>query len=712
MDFFLDSSSSVVVNSVVSGGQSQNAGLQTGDVILSVDGIPFGDWYAPQIGQTHLFKIERKGEQLTLGIPAVSLLQVNYLSLGSAILILLTFWGVGTLLLWRRFQQLEIRLLFFLSQTIAISLLSPLAHPDPWSPPAWMLNISVASLFLTAPLIFHFAITFPVQLGAPHQRLWTLIPLYGFTPIALLTWLTGHQMAGQLSLAFLILVVTIAIVLMIYGYQYRATSDDRRRLRVVLFGTILAGAPSILFYLLPLVLQSPYQIPEWAAGLFLIIAPISYLYATMRHSLFGIDRLINHTLVYTIMSLGIFVLYMGPYLLLYRYFPSDLFLQLIMVSVLTLWVGWTFDWMRTRVQRWVDSLFFGGWYDYPGVVETISEALARSVEREQISYVLTRQVPELMKLRGGNLWIGEPNATFPSTPLKQERFRFKFQSEVPAQWSVGLHQDGDDLSQTDRRILSTLARQAEIALNNVLLIETLRRQLDEIRASREIATQAQRQLLRSREEERARLARDLHDSPIQTLVGLNIQLGLMLTTEATNPLVMDELNEMRAEVRTLLAELRQVCAELRPPMLDTLGLGAALSALAEDWSEQHEIPIHLNLPPDAALRPISGDVAVNLYRVVQEALTNVIRHAAAENVTISLIWEPPNLKLTVQDDGQGFIIPDTLYPSTVEGHFGLVGMRERVDLIGGQWKLESAPGQGTAVRIFWQQKELEQKISA
>ena len=89
------------------------------------------------------------------------------------------------------------------------------------------------------------------------------------------------------------------------------------------------------------------------------------------------------------------------------------------------------------------------------------------------------------------------------------------------------------------------------------------------------------------------------------------------------------MKEIRGEVQTLLIDLRQVCAELRPPMLDTLGLGATLRALAGDWSDQTGVVVQLDLPADAALRSLPGDVAVNVYRVVQEALSNVARHAHA-----------------------------------------------------------------------------------
>jgi signal transduction histidine kinase len=287
----------------------------------------------------------------------------------------------------------------------------------------------------------------------------------------------------------------------------------------------------------------------------------------------------------------------------------------------------------------VDQLFYGGWYDYPGVVEAVSDALSRTLDREQLTDVLTRQVPALMQLHSGEFWIGEQGQSPPLllSPSPHLHFPLTFQQQVRGLWTVGLRRDGEDFSAADQRILKTLAHEAEIALNNTLLVETLRRQLDEIRASRETLAQAQRQLLRSSEEERGRLARELHDGPIQALVGLNMQLGLLLgraspppaASGGTLPLsqtlgegegrgggegdssLTDALTAMRAEVRELLSELRQVCAELRPPMLDTLGLGAALRALAEEWSAQCGVAVQLDLPPDATLRPLPGEVAVN-----------------------------------------------------------------------------------------------------
>jgi signal transduction histidine kinase len=700
LGFSHDGSASPLVTEVFSGGAAEAAGLHAGDIILSANDLPFGVGYDRQSGQTYAMEIVRGDERLTLTVLATPMLQSNRWQLVSAVVVALTFWGSSILLLRRRFHRKDLRLLCLAFQTFAVTVLPGLAYPRFRLPPPWMVFLEFACFYLAVLLFLHYHLTFPVVLGTPRQRRWTLGLLYGLTLMTAVDGLSRATPWTRLTAFYTVVECAVAIGVVVYVYFRRATADGRLRLRVVVAGTVLGLAPPLLGYVIPTFVQGyTPDVPRWLVCLFLVIVPLSYLYAIARHNLFGIDRLLNRALVYTILSLGIFVLCLGPLLLLSRYLPDEWLAQATAVSGMALLVGLTFDQLRTEIQRLVDRLFYGGWYDYPGVVETVSEALTRSLDREQLVHVLTNQVPALMQLHAGQMWIGEPGAT-PQEKITapQLRFPLSFQGQVHGLWTTGPRRDGENLTTTDRRILQTLASQAEVALSNVLLVEALRRRLEEIR-------EAQHELLRSREEERARLARDLHDGPIQALVGLNLQLGWLLPAVETPPLIrqdspqMEALQAMRAEVRDLLAELRQVCAELRPPMLDTVGLGAALRALAEDWSGQHGVETQLDLPPDAALRPLTGEVSVNLYRVAQEALTNVARHAAARQVTMRLGWENACLTLTVQDDGCGFAVPTPLQSLTAQGHFGLAGMQERAELIGGTLTVESAPGQGTMVRV-------------
>ena len=694
-----------IVTAVYPGGPAEAAGLQAGDAVLSVDGAPVVIGYDRQPGKTYTLEIERGGQRMTLEIRASTILHLGLWHLLIPILVALAFSGTATLLLWRRWRAgppLDARLLFlsFQALALALALIPALGFPDHWLPPRWMLMVEYAGLLLVAPLFFHFHISFPVQLGSRTQRRWVLGLIYGLALLAAGFSLPRPEPWKSPAAFYTIIVAVMAMGAIAFVYFRRASPTDRRRLRVVLAGSLVGAVPPLFGYLLPTLLgRYPPAMPCWLVSLFLAI-PVSYLYATARHNLFGIDRLLNRALIYAILSLGLFAVFAGPLALLYRYLPSSWLAQAVPVTLVTLAVGLTFDRLRKLVQKGVDTLFYGGWYDYPHVVEKVSDALARSLDQEELSHVLGNQVPALMQLEGGQLLVGESGATPPRAPSGSTggaslapglSFPLAFEGQARGLWVVGARRDGEDFTSSDRRILNTLARQAEVALNNVLLIERLRRRVDEIRA-------VQQQLLRSREEERARLAREMHDGPIQMLVGLNLELGLRMATQA-RPSPPQELDTVRAEVQSLLSDLRQVCAELRPPMLDTLGLGAALRALVEEWSADHGVAVDLEVPPNAEMRDLPEDVAVNLYRVVQEALANVARHAGARQVAIRLAREEKGLALTIRDDGRGFPVPDDLHDLTAQGHFGLAGMAERAALIGGRWTAEAAPGQGTTLRL-------------
>jgi len=704
VDLVLDWDSGVVLTVPVDS-FADWGGFHAGDHIVSVNGIPFADWQTIQI-RNYRIEVVRGDQYLSLELPVVSVIRHNPWPLISAALIALTYWGFSLILLVRRFQHREIRLLFLTVQSLAITLFLQIAYSDFYLR-QWVMDLSVACLYISAPLGFHYYLTFPVYLGTPRQRKLVLSLVYFGAIISIVFWLLRFDYALQLGIIHTVVVYTSAMGLVGYSYFFRAVPDERRRIRILLLGTILAGMPAILFYLIPTFLGLPNRLPLWLVGLFTVIAPIAYYYAILRHNLFEIDHLLNRTLVYAILSIGILLLYLGPFLLVYRLTSGEILVQMMVAAGLTLIVGLAFDRTRVYVQRLVDRLFYGGWYDYPGVVETISNALSRSTQRLQVEDVLIVQVSDLMKLHPGKLWLGGPDQTLPHKKLGgQIQIVFNLQGQYHGIWTISPRRDGDDFSATDRRILTTLAHQAEIALNNVLLIETLQKQLNEIR-------HAQRQLLRSREEERSRLARELHDGPIQSLVGLNLQLGLQMVehssphhaNENKNFSLIQELGKMQVEVKDLLSELRGVCVELRPPMLDAIGLGAAIRALSEDWTQQHNIAVELDLPTDEHLRSLPEEIRVNLYRVIQEALSNIARHAGALQVQISLVWEETHWKLIIKDNGCGFVPPASPEELIVKGHFGLTGMQERVDLIGGQLKLESAPDEGTEVLVIWPKEE-------
>ena len=191
-------------------------------------------------------------------------------------------------------------------------------------------------------------------------------------------------------------------------------------------------------------------------------------------------------------------------------------------------------------------------------------------------------------------------------------------------------------------------------------------------------------------QERAHLARELHDSVTQALFSMGLTLRTLELLLATDP---EAANEKVAELRELqkdaLAEMRTLIFELRPSSLESDGLVQALRTHATAVQRRTGLAIVVDAEPIDRL-PLSTEEA--LYRIGQEALHNVVKHANASHATIRIVREGDRVRLSVTDDGAGFD-PDRV----PRGHLGLIGMRQRVDLVGGELRVESRPGHGTVV---------------
>src|SRR5262245_36932899 len=194
--------------------------------------------------------------------------------------------------------------------------------------------------------------------------------------------------------------------------------------------------------------------------------------------------------------------------------------------------------------------------------------------------------------------------------------------------------------------------------------------------------------LRAQEEERARVARDLHDEINQSLTALLLRLEAV--REAAPPDLEPELDETKGLANRAMRELLTVARDLRPTALDDLGLAAAIAGQVEMVSRSG---IEAELIEDGSLSDLDGDVQLALYRVAQEALSNAARHSGAKKVTVTLRRSDKGVELEVADDGRGFAFEQS------ESGLGIGGMRERALQVGGDLTIESRPEQGTTVRL-------------
>jgi signal transduction histidine kinase len=210
-----------------------------------------------------------------------------------------------------------------------------------------------------------------------------------------------------------------------------------------------------------------------------------------------------------------------------------------------------------------------------------------------------------------------------------------------------------------------------------------------VEISQRVARDAMQRVVTAQELERRRLARELHDETGQAL--MSILLGLKTVEEAGDlEQVREAVGSLRELTLATLQDVRRLAVELRPKALDDFGLVPALERLTETFSEQTGIAVDFQSLLTGDRLP--EEVETALYRIVQEALTNVVKHAQAGSVSVVLARKPSSVSAVVEDDGAGFD-----QTRTRDGGLGLVGMRERVELLGGRLAVETRPGAGTTL---------------
>lgn len=233
-------------------------------------------------------------------------------------------------------------------------------------------------------------------------------------------------------------------------------------------------------------------------------------------------------------------------------------------------------------------------------------------------------------------------------------------------------------------------------LNPEILERSIRYAIHRKRAERDLA-EMQRRLSDSREQERLALARELHDGPLQELLGVRLHLGA-IRHELPDRLL-ERLDMTLDNLQQVADFLRDLCGQLRPPALSPFGLDKAIrSALPQFRMHMPDVQIELDLDEDRTI--LDETTSLALYRIFQNALSNISKHAGASRVRVLLRLFPNEILLQVEDDGKGFVVPKNWMRLARQGHYGLLGAAERAESIGGRLLVRSRPGQGTALTVI------------
>jgi signal transduction histidine kinase len=409
-------------------------------------------------------------------------------------------------------------------------------------------------------------------------------------------------------------------------------------------------------------------------------------FAVARYRLYDIDIIINRTLVYGVMTGVVFLIYaliVGAAGVLFDS-QGNWLLALLATGV----VAVLFQPLLSRLQRAVNRLLYGQRDEPLAVLAQLGQRLEDTITPDAIYPTIVETAAHALRLPYVALQVRrgegfETAETFGRSVADPTILPLTNQGEVVGRLVVGRRAGDEEFSTADQQILRNIARQAGAAVHEAQLTADLQR--------------SRLQLVTGREEERRRLRRDLHDGLGPSLASLHLEAGVLRRLVRSDPAAAERLvDEMQNDIRATIEDIRRVVHELRPPALDDLGLVPAIQVLAAKMGRQegparqgaNGLQVAVDAPDTMPALPAAVEVAA--YRIIQEALANVVHHANAGCAVVRLRLDR-DLHVEVSDDGAGF-------QEGRVGGLGLRSMRERAAELGGQFNVTGAAAGGTVVR--------------
>jgi signal transduction histidine kinase len=616
--------------------------------------------------------------------------------------------AVGLVICWRRsddWMALFVALWLVLLGTnfspagyvlpIAVGLTSPLG----------MLCTGVQTLVFISVALF-FAL-FPNGHFVPGWTRWvTMAYLVCLLPLGVPSnWPFSLVRWPPLLFASVILCLFLPLVFaQLYRYRFVSSALERQQTKWIVFAMTLGFLADMANLLPPFVVPALRQpgpahvlflaFSEGTLSIFLLI-PLAIGFAVLRYRLWDIDVLINRTLVYGLLTACV----VGLYILVVALLGSLLsMLGNLLISLLaTGLVAVLFQPLRERLQRFVNRLMFGERDDPYRILLRLGSRLEATLSTDSVLPTIVETVAQALKLPYAAItWGQEASSSEPvvaaSYGTMGERQALVRVPLVYRQEQVGelwLSPRGlsEGLTPADQRLLHDLARQVGVAVHAVRLTTDLQHLTSDLQRSRE-------RLVSAREEERRRLRRDLHDGLGPRLAGLTLKLETARNRLSHDPLADTLLADLITCTQEAVADIRHLVYALRPPALDELGLIPALQEQVMQYSDQGHHEVHIRLEAPESLPPLPAAVEVAIFRIAQEALTNVVRHSHASRcmVRLALHEQERLLELNIEDNGRG------LAPARSTG-VGLASMRERAEELGGTCEVKQVPTGGTCVQV-------------
>ncbi|MED4224000.1 sensor histidine kinase [Neobacillus cucumis] len=562
---------------------------------------------------------------------------------------------------------------------------------------------------------FLFLLLFPKGQFVPKWTMFVYIPfcmiqfvsfMLPGTSFDLLNW------SNTTRLFYYLTMIGVTIFSQVYRYRKVSSSIEKQQTKWVVYGAIISLLGSVMisgFFVYPVFANNPVSYLYLSALLYVVVAiiPLTLVLAILRRRLWDIDPLVNRTILYGALSLAIILLYAGIVLYLGSIFKTkdNFMISLFSTGV----VAVLFSPLKERLQRLLNRLMKGRHDDPYSVLRELGDHLVQPLSPEEALQEVARTIKSALRLPFVEIFIRvndeEKMAAIAGDSAKGcdvHSFPIIHGGEELGTMMVSSRSHDEVFSQEDLRLMDVCLRQTGVILQNVKMTWGMQLLAQDLQESRE-------RIIYAREEERLHIRRNLHDDLAPKLLSLafNVAAAEQYVNKQPDKAV-ELLGELRGVIRTTVNEIRTMVHDLRPPTLDEFGLLGAIDArineIRKTAGEKKEqggavsvtapLKICLSAPPQLPELPAAVEVAA--YRIITEALVNVVKHAEATECTVRIaVRSGSRLEIEVNDDGKG--LPLVIKPSKMGG-IGMKSIRERTVELGGHCFFEKSDAGGTRVR--------------
>ncbi|HEX5417642.1 MAG TPA: ATP-binding protein [Chloroflexota bacterium] len=629
------------------------------------------------------------------------------------------FFAVGGIVFVVADEVLTGGIVLAFATSTAVMLLTALIAPfgEPWA-----LALEFAALLGFGVGTFLVFLVFPInRFGVPSRRRFALAFLAGHGALFLaylvaVGFAPEFQPAVQVA-AFGALAVDLlgagALAVRALAKPPPLTGQARFALGFIAIGLLLGVTPFCVLWLGPTLLGMGFIVRPNLAVLSMVCVPLSLGVAVLSRQFLGISRIVRRNLIALLVWGGLLATYGVVFDVLALRFGVTEGHPARWLGVMLLGIGLTvetFPLAQRRLRRGLERALFRDVYDYPETLHALGARIVRLAGLDEIARLVLGEVGTTLDVAWLGIEVGDEGIT---------RERFTAGEFPPSAWAslesgppanldvfpliadgvrigslvVGPKRRDDALRPEDARLLRALAHVLAPALRNAFLIRRLEQQVLTLEAREGELAALSAELLRVQEEERRRLALDLHDDPLQT--------ATLLARELADRADLPETPRWHASVDEIVIALRSICMGLRPPFLDDFGLPGGLEWLVHDASARSNLVAHLAVqaPAGEPFGRLPVELETALFRIAQEALANCQKHARANQVTVTLTRAPGRVTLLIADDGRGAQrTPRQPDPSGEARSLGIVGMRERLRSFRGTVVVAARPEGGTLVK--------------